>query len=44
VERHRLMHDLVAGSRLVVVEEAGHMPTLEQPDEVTAWFERWLTD
>jgi pimeloyl-ACP methyl ester carboxylesterase len=42
VERHVLMHDLIAGSRLVIVEEAGHMPTLEQPDAVTAAMADWL--
>jgi len=42
VERHELMHDLVAGSRLVIVEEAGHMPTLERPDAVTAALTDWL--
>lgn len=42
VERHELMHDLIAGSRLVVVDEAGHMPTLEQPEAVTAAMARWL--
>lgn len=42
VERHELMHDLVAGSTLVIVEAAGHMPTLEQPDAVSAALADWL--
>ncbi|MDG4649661.1 alpha/beta fold hydrolase [Roseibacterium sp. SDUM158017] len=44
VERHELMHALVPGSRLVVVEGAGHMPTLERPEETTAALARWLAD
>jgi pimeloyl-ACP methyl ester carboxylesterase len=29
---------------LHVVENAGHMPTLEQPEETTAALLRWLED
>jgi len=42
VERHERMHDLIAGSRLVIVEEAGHMPTLERPGAVTEALSGWL--
>ena len=42
VERHELMHALVPGSRLVIVEEAGHLPTLERPEETTAALSDWL--
>ena len=42
VHRHELMHDLVPHSTLQVVENAGHLPTLEQPDETTAALKRWL--
>jgi pimeloyl-ACP methyl ester carboxylesterase len=42
VERHELMHALVPGSDLIVVEGAGHLPTLEQPEATTAALERWL--
>ncbi|MBF9031708.1 alpha/beta fold hydrolase [Rhodobacterales bacterium HKCCE3408] len=42
VERHELMHDLVPGSRLVVIEDAGHMPVLERPDETNAALADWL--
>ena len=31
-DRHELMHALIPGSRLAVLEGAGHLPTLEQPE------------
>jgi pimeloyl-ACP methyl ester carboxylesterase len=43
VERHELMHMLVPRSRLVIVEGAGHMPTLERPEETTAALRDWLS-
>lgn len=42
VERHELMHALIPGSELVIVDDAGHMPTLEQPDAVNRAMARWL--
>ncbi|MFV0243975.1 MAG: alpha/beta fold hydrolase [Qingshengfaniella sp.] len=42
VERHRLMHDLVPGSTLNVIDHAGHLPTLEQPVHTTAALAQWL--
>jgi pimeloyl-ACP methyl ester carboxylesterase len=42
VERHELMHGLIAGSRLVIVEEAGHLPTLERPEAVSRAMANWL--
>lgn len=42
VERHELMQDLVAGSTLTVIKGAGHLPTLEKPEETTAALLRWL--
>lgn len=44
VERHQLLHDLIAGSRLEVVPNAAHLPTLEQPDATNAALARWLED
>lgn len=41
-ERHELMHDLVPGSELVVVEGAGHLPSLEQPEAFTRALLDWL--
>lgn len=44
LERHELMHGLIPGSRLEIIEGAAHMPTLEQPDATTdalcGWLER----
>jgi pimeloyl-ACP methyl ester carboxylesterase len=34
----------IATSRLVVIEDCGHMSPLEKPDEVTATLRRWLTE
>lgn len=44
VERHELIHRLIPHSTLHIVENAGHLPTLEQPDETTAALARWLED
>ena len=43
-ERHELMHGLLASSRLVIVEGAGHLPTLERPDKTTRALEQWLDE
>jgi pimeloyl-ACP methyl ester carboxylesterase len=34
----------ISTSRLVVLEDCGHMSPLEKPDEVTAALRRWLTE
>ncbi|MDH5798322.1 MAG: alpha/beta hydrolase [Paracoccaceae bacterium] len=44
VERHHLLHDLIPGSRLEVVPNAAHLPTLEQPDATNAALARWLEE
>ncbi len=44
VERHQLMHDLLSHSVLEIIEGAGHLPTLEKPNETTAALIRWLED
>ena len=44
VERHQLMHDLLPNSSLDIIEGAGHLPTLEQPQQTTAALIRWLED
>lgn len=44
LERHELMHALIAGSRLAVIPDAGHLPTLEHPERTTAELLRWLED
>lgn len=42
VERHELIHALLPNSELVIVENAGHLPTLEQPAQTNAALTRWL--
>lgn len=42
LERHTLMADLIAGAVLKVIEDAGHLPTLEQPQATTCELENWL--
>ena len=32
----------IAGARLTVVEDCGHLATLERPEEVNAALRRWL--
>ena len=43
-DRHELMHELMPQSRLVIIEGAGHLPTLERPIETTAALRRWLEE
>lgn len=40
--RHVQMAARIAGARLVVVDDCGHMSTLEQPEAVTAALAQWL--
>ncbi|WP_298825480.1 alpha/beta hydrolase [uncultured Piscinibacter sp.] len=40
--RHEFMHQRIAGSRLVILEQCGHMSTMEQPAAVTAALADWL--
>ncbi|MVO17593.1 alpha/beta fold hydrolase [Parasedimentitalea huanghaiensis] len=44
VERHEMMHKLLPNSRLQIIDGAGHLPTLEQPEITTAALIRWLED
>jgi len=39
---HKAMAAGIAGARLVVIEDCGHLASLERPDEVTAAMRRWL--
>jgi pimeloyl-ACP methyl ester carboxylesterase len=43
-DRHDLMHALMPQSRLTIIEGAGHLPTLEQPEQTLAALRRWLED
>ena len=42
VEKHLLMHELVTNSRISVISQAGHLPTLEQPEATNQEIMRWL--
>lgn len=42
IERHELLHGLIPQSTLHIIDNAGHLPTLEQPFETTAALARWL--
>ncbi|WP_349359545.1 alpha/beta fold hydrolase [Stappia sp.] len=44
VSRHELLHALVPHSTFEIVEAAGHLPTLEQPETTTAALVRWLQE
>jgi pimeloyl-ACP methyl ester carboxylesterase len=43
-DRHELMHALMPQSRFVIVEGAGHLPTLERPIETTSALRCWLEE
>lgn len=40
--RHEHMQQQIAGSRLVIVEQCGHMSTMEQPEAVNQALVEWL--
>jgi pimeloyl-ACP methyl ester carboxylesterase len=42
LERHEEIAAAVPGARLEVVDDCGHLSTLERPDAVNAALERWL--
>lgn len=41
---HEEMAASIAGARLVVVDDCGHLSTLERPDSVTSAMRSWLTN
>ncbi|MEQ6202587.1 alpha/beta hydrolase [Sulfitobacter sp. HNIBRBA2951] len=43
VKRHEFMAELIPYAHLQVMEQSGHLPTLEQPDETTAALRNWMT-
>ncbi|MEM9638640.1 MAG: alpha/beta fold hydrolase [Pseudomonadota bacterium] len=42
VKRHEFMSELIPYATLRVLEHAGHLPTLEQPDETTQALRDWM--
>ena len=44
LDRHTLMARLLKNSTLEVIENAGHLPTLEQPKHTNSALLRWLED
>jgi pimeloyl-ACP methyl ester carboxylesterase len=42
LERHEEMARAIAGSKLEIIEDCGHLSTLERPAEVNAALRRWL--
>ncbi|MDU9004417.1 alpha/beta fold hydrolase [Sedimentitalea todarodis] len=44
VHRHELMASLMPQARLEIIEDAGHLPVLEQPEQTNAALRRWLED
>ena len=42
VHLHEAMADNIEGAKLVVVEDSGHLSTLEKPEVVSAALRRWL--
>ena len=43
VKRHELMASLIPDAKLAIIDDAGHLPTLEQPQATTDALVRWLT-
>ena len=42
LEKHKLMHNMISNSKLEVIKNAGHLPTLEQPIKTTEVLKIWL--
>ncbi|PRY25537.1 pimeloyl-ACP methyl ester carboxylesterase [Aliiruegeria haliotis] len=42
VKRHEFMAELIPNATLEIIPDAGHLPTLEQPDATSAALEAWL--
>lgn len=42
LRRHEAMARMIAGAQLAVIEDSGHMATLERPQAVTAALQSWL--
>ncbi len=44
VQQHELIASRIASSRLKVIPDAGHLPTLEQPELTNREIDRWLNE
>jgi len=44
LERHRRMAALISASRLAIVEDCGHMSTMERPEAVTGELRTWIAE
>lgn len=42
IKRHAFMAELIPDAELVVLENAGHLPPLEQPQETTQALKHWM--
>lgn len=42
VKRHTFMAELIPFAELIVLDDAGHLPTLEQPEQTTAALRNWM--
>ncbi|SPH21946.1 Putative aminoacrylate hydrolase RutD [Ascidiaceihabitans donghaensis] len=42
IKRHTFMAELIPYAELEVIEDAGHLPTLECPDQTTAALRKWM--
>jgi pimeloyl-ACP methyl ester carboxylesterase len=43
VHRHELMASLIPDATLTIIPNAGHLPTLEQPELTNKALQQWLT-
>ncbi len=44
VSRHEFMAGIIPNATLEIIEDAGHLPTLEEAEKTTAALDRWLHD
>ncbi len=42
LDRHQLMNKLLVNSQLCIIDNAGHLPCLEQPEQTNAALKQWL--
>lgn len=42
LSRHERMQELCPGAELVVIEDSGHMSTMEQPEQVSKALAHWM--